>query len=270
MGRPRLRRRRETTATQQRRERRGRAGLNDVRDELRRLERGLLAMRRLVSEQITDAVRPEAPRGRAALRERAVDVLRDRIESQCFSILARCPRTNRQERRLLGTIIRIATALERIGDVGTLMLERSVELSMAGRPRQASIVVQLMAANALDMVARSVVAFSTRDVELAATVRTFRQVVDRFGERLVHDSLQTLRDGSGTSVGPAMRLVTIAGHLEQIAGHAVGIADRVVSLVEDARREPLRFGRHSVLGTAAEKVPSLPLPRRLGRTGNRP
>jgi phosphate uptake regulator len=95
-------------------------------------------MRRLVSEQVTDAVHalaPQVPRaGRLALREGAVNALGARIERECFSILARQPRTSRQERRLLGTIIRIATTLERIGDAGTLMLERSAELSSTGNP----------------------------------------------------------------------------------------------------------------------------------------
>ena len=209
-------------------------------DELQALERRLLAMRRLVSEQITDAVRmltPDRPRGdRVALREGAVDALGARIESQCFAILARRPRTNRQERRLLGTIIRIATALERIGDAGMLMFARSAELSGTPEPHGPSIVVQLMATNALAMVAQAVVAFSTRDVALAASVRAGRPVVAGLGERLVHDTLRAVRDGGESPIVPAMRFVAIADQLEQVAGHAVSIAERVVNLLGEASR----------------------------------
>jgi phosphate uptake regulator len=181
---------------------------------------------------------PEVPRAaRLALREGAVDALGARIESECFSILARHPHTSRQERRLLGTIIRIATALERIGDAGTLMLERSAELSSAVQPCGASTVVQEMAANVLDMLSRAVVAFNTRNGELAATVRAGRPVVTGLGERLVHDSLRAVREGGNPPMSSAMRFVVIADHLEQIAGHAVAIAERVVSLVEGPPRD---------------------------------
>jgi phosphate transport system protein len=201
-------------------------------------------MRRLVSEQVTDAVHalaPQVPRaGRLALREGAVNALGARIERECFSILARQPRTSRQERRLLGTIIRIATTLERIGDAGTLMLERSAELSSTVQPCGASAVVQEMAANVLDMLSRAVVAFNTRNGELAATVRAGRPVVTGLGERLVRESLRAVRDGGEPPMNSAMRFVMIADHLEQIAGHAVGIAERVVNLVEGPPREPGR------------------------------
>jgi phosphate uptake regulator len=214
--------------------------------ELQGLERRLLTMRRLVAEQIADAVRmlaPDAPRGgRPALRESALDALRARIEEQCFSILARHPRATRQERRVLGTVIRIATALERIGDVSMLMLERATARCPPACPGETSMVVQLMAANALDMVTRGVVAFSTRNAELAATVRHVRPVVDGFGERVVYDVLRAVRDGGRRPEGLELSVLVIAHHLEQVAEHAVGIAERVVSLLVDGPRGPRRSG----------------------------
>src|SRR5262249_47245191 len=112
-----------------------------------------------------------------------------------------------------------------------------------GRRREASILLRLMAARALDMVARAVLAFSTRNVELAATVRASRPVVDRFGERLVHDVLLAVRRAGQPPTGAAMRLGMVADHLEEIAGHAVSIAERVVSLVEESPRGAHRDGR---------------------------
>jgi phosphate transport system protein len=242
-------------------------------DELEALERRLLAMRRLVSEQITDAVRmltPDGPHsGRVALREGTVDALGARIESQCFSMLARRPRTSRQQRRLLGTIIRIATALERIGDAGMLVAERSSELSGVALPPGPWVIVQRMAANALDMVAQAMAAFRARDGELASTVRASRPGVAGLGERLVHDALRAVGAGGESPVAPAMRFVAIADQLEQVAGHAVGIAERVVTLVADVPDAPRRLGRTREMLPRRGQNPALRLQPGAGRATER-
>lgn len=233
--------------------------------ELQRLERAVLTMHRLVSDQIADAIQmltadPSAG-SRPVVRESVLDALHARIEDRCFSILTRRPRLTRRERQFLGTVIRIATALERIGDAGILMVERSSELSGAACPREASTILQLMAANTLDMVARAVGAFSTRDREVAAIVRLLRPIVDGLGERLVHVVSRTVRSGGRTLLGSDMSLLVIASYLEEIAGHAVSIADRVTSLVLEQPRHAHRSGHLRSIGAPRDDIPTLPLRR---------
>jgi phosphate transport system protein len=203
-------------------------------DELKELNRMILEMGGLVESAISRAVESLKKKD----EEMAKDVIRgdDRlnkleveVDEKCVSLLAlRQPMA--VDLRFITTGMRIATDLERIGDLAVDIAERSLEMVAQPLPKplidipKLGLVAQKMVKGALD-------AFVNRDIDIAREVWNSDDEADHYRD-LIQDELIDVMMHDTSVVPQSVLLIFIARHLERICDHATNIAEDVVYMVE--------------------------------------
>ena len=143
-----------------------------------------------------------------------------------------------EDLRLIVAALKLNNDLERIGDLAVNLAERVVSLrDMPG----AQIPEELspMASAVRVMVAQSLGALISRNVEMATTVLESDDVVDKYRDRIFEHLLQDMT-GEPKSVSPNLQFVLATRHLERIADHATNIAEDIIFWV---RGLDVRHGR---------------------------
>src|SRR5260370_21901847 len=132
--------------------------------------------------------------------------------------------------RFLTTAMKIATALERMGDQAVNIGQRVLELN---REPQLKPYIDLprMAEKAQRMVKESLDAFVARDTALARQVCGEDAEVDALKEQIFRELLTFMMEDPRT-IPRAIRVILISRFMERVADHATTIAEMVVYLVE--------------------------------------
>jgi phosphate transport system protein len=132
--------------------------------------------------------------------------------------------------RLLVSVLKISSELERIGDQGVNITQAALDLikkpelkPLVDTPRLAEL-VQAMVKDALD-------SFVRKDSGLARSVLQRDDQIDELKDRICNE-LQNHMTSDPNSVSRALQLIMISRHLERIADHATNVAEDVVYLVE--------------------------------------
>ncbi len=184
--------------------------------------------------------------------QRAIEAYRVRDLSICDLVLRSEAAINRYEReidqmaldllameqpmaidlRFILAVIKINADLERVGDQAVNIVERV-------RDMQAFSVVELpvdiprMATIASGMVRKALQAFIEADAELAQTVLTMDDSVDKMNET-AYFSLSTLIKEQPQLAPQALNALVIARNLERVGDHATNIAEDVIFWVRGA------------------------------------
>jgi phosphate transport system regulatory protein PhoU len=160
-----------------------------------------------------------------------VDDMEIRVEEECLKILALHQPVAR-DLRLIVSIIKINSELERIADIAVNIAKRVVTIN---RNRADGFVVaidyQPMATKALEMVKTSLDALVTEDAALARRIFLMDDEVNRMRD----DAYKTVIGEISHHPDHAACLVNtylIARHLERIGDRANNIAEEVIYLVE--------------------------------------
>ncbi len=132
--------------------------------------------------------------------------------------------------RLLISVLKINTDLERMGDLAVNIAERAVALSsyplskpLIDTPRMAKMVS--------DMLQQSLDAFVKRDADLAEEkVLPADRDVDFMRDRIYAELVEAMQSDTA-AVSAAVNLMFVARNLERIADHATNIAEDVIYLV---------------------------------------
>lgn len=158
-----------------------------------------------------------------------VDQLELEIDEKCIELVAlRQPEAS--DLRFLVTGMKIATDLERIGDLAEDVAERAIELS--SEPLLKPLIdIPKMAKLAQEAVAQALDAFVKKDAEKARAIWDKEKEVDKLRD-LVHDELVGIMSIDASTVKKAMPLLLVSRHLERISDHATNIAESVVYMVE--------------------------------------
>ncbi|MDR5652763.1 phosphate signaling complex protein PhoU [Ruixingdingia sedimenti] len=161
--------------------------------------------------------------------DKAIDALEVQVNEECARLIAmRAPAAS--DLRTALTVLKVAGALERMGDYAKNIAKRSTVLAQmrpmegtAGTVRRMSKLVEQMLKDALD-------AYVRRDVALAEDVRQRDQEVDQVYNALFRVLLtHMLEDPRNITV--CMHLHFIAKNVERMGDHATGIAEQVIYLV---------------------------------------
>jgi phosphate transport system protein len=201
--------------------------------ELNALNEKLLHMARLAEESVSLAVTSlkerEADMAREVLkREGAVNLLEIDIDELCMRLLAlRQPVAS--DLRFITSAMKIASDLERVGDLAVNIAEISLEL-LKQPPLKPLIDIPRMASLAQGMVRDSLNAFVHRDEKLARSVCGRDDEVDSLNDQIFRELL-TYMMNDPTTINRAVRLILIGRHLERIADHATNIGEDVIYLV---------------------------------------
>ena len=193
----------------------------------------------LVEESIFKAVRVLTEQN----TELAQDVIRgddliDRmeidLETRCLNLIA-LQQPLAGDLRILGTVLKAVTDLERIADHSSDLAK--IILQMERQPWIKPLIdIPRMAKLVEGMVRDSLTAFIRRDVAMAETLADQDDRVDRL-YRQVFQELLMLMITTPSSVQQATLLLLAAQNLERIGDHATNIGEWVIFMVEGVRRD---------------------------------
>jgi phosphate transport system protein len=221
--------------------------------ELNALNEKLLHMARLAEESVSLAVKSLKEREAALAqdvlkREGDVNLLEIAIDELCMKLLAlRQPVAG--DLRFITSAMKIASDLERVGDLAVNIAEISLEL-LKQPPLKPLIDIPRMASLVQGMVRDSLNAFVNRDEKLARSVCERDDEVDSLNDQVFRELLTYMMNDPST-INRAVGLILIGRHLERIADHATNIGEDVIYLVrgktvkhniEEIRREAAKPG----------------------------
>ncbi|MCE8508331.1 phosphate signaling complex protein PhoU [Ruegeria pomeroyi] len=170
--------------------------------------------------------------------DKAIDALEELINQETARLIAlRAPTAG--DLRLVLTVLKIASNLERIGDYAKNIAKRTTVLvdqpqvgDSAAALRRMAREVELMLKDALD-------AYIQRDAELGADVIERDHEVDQMYNALFRQFLTFMAEDP-RNITPCMHLHFIAKNVERMGDHVTSIAEQVVYLVTGNRPDEMR------------------------------
>jgi len=202
--------------------------------ELADLKETILKMGVLVQELIYKSVEALKNRDKELARsviekDKEVDKLELEIDEKYINMIAlRQPKAS--DLRFITTGVRIATDLERIGDLAEDIAERALEI--ADQPLLKPLIdIPKMAKLSQNSLAMVLDAFVNRDPQKAKAVWENENEVDKL-QAQVHDELLQIMTNDSSTVSRGIPLLLASRHLERISDHATNIGEDVVYMVE--------------------------------------
>jgi phosphate transport system protein len=203
-------------------------------DQLDDLRKRLLVMSGLVESAIYRSVLAlvEKDREQANLvlqNESRINQIEIEIDDQATCLLA-LDQPVAADLRLITTIIKINSNLERMGDLAVNIVERA--LSLMHEPMLNSVVDIPHMANLVESMVKKVLdSFVQKDSELARSVLLSDDAIDETRDS-IYRKLVSCMQQDPRSVPQGIDLIFVARSLERVADHATNIAEDVVFLVE--------------------------------------
>lgn len=222
--------------------------------ELEEIRSQVLKMGGLVEEQITRAIEALIS-GNAGLARRVMDddhrvnALEVQIDEECSTVIARRQPAAKDLRMIL-TVVKTITDLERIGDEAAKIARMTLSLYKGDRPMvPRTTEIQHVAAITLGMLRNALDAFARLDLTVAAkVVRQDEQVDSEFTSILRH--LITFMMEDPRTISHAIDILFIAKAIERIGDHAKNMSEYVVYLVKgkDVRHTGVEAVEREALG----------------------
>jgi phosphate transport system protein len=205
--------------------------------ELEAVQALVMQLGGLVERALLDAAealvqRDAAMAARVRAEDARIDALEERIQTACARIIAlQAPAAN--DLRLVLSVMKIATALERAGDYAKNLAKRT-ELLLAMPPVPgAGFAIQRMARAVVAMLADALDAHTARDARRAADVRLRDHEIDQLYNSVFREFLTHMMEDP-RSISACMHLHFIAKNIERAGDHATAIAEQVIYLVTGA------------------------------------
>ena len=220
--------------------------------ELESVRSRVLHMGGLVEEQITRAMEALIS-GDMDLMERVisddhrVNALEVDLDESCSHIIAR-RQPAAGDLRLLITVIKTITDLERIGDEAEKIARMAKLIHSAGRLHMPRMDLSNVADRALAMLRQSLDAFARLDVsEAMAVVRQDSAVDDQF--RAIMRQLITFMMEDPRTITRSLEILFIAKAIERIGDHSKNMAEYVVYMVKgrDVRHISIEEAEREIL-----------------------
>lgn len=202
--------------------------------DLERLRSSVLEMGGLVERQLTQAVggitEPDARvMVRVAQEELRVNQLERSIDEDCSVILAtRSPTAS--DLRLIITILKTITDLERIGDEGEKVAAIAARLALRERPHNRYRELRNLGELVVGMVHDTLDAFARFDTSLALAVLRRDRTVDEEYESIHRQNITFMMEDP-RSIRRALDVMWVVRSLERIGDHAKNICEYLIYLV---------------------------------------
>jgi phosphate transport system protein len=202
--------------------------------DLERLRSSVLDMGELVERQLTAAIggitEPDARvMVRVAQEELRVNQLERSIDEDCSRILAtRGPTAS--DLRLIITILKTITDLERIGDEGEKVAAIAARLAMRERPNNRYRELRSLGELVTGMVHDTLDAFARFDTTLALQVLRRDRTVDEEYEAIHRQNITFMMEDP-RSIRRALDVMWVVRSLERIGDHAKNICEYLIYLV---------------------------------------
>lgn len=161
--------------------------------------------------------------------DQALDDLELEIDSQCVRCLA-VHRPNGYDLRLVTTVLKMVTDLERIGDLAVNIAERALDIG-AGPGLEAATDLVVMGAKAVEMLRRAADAFIGHDASALDDLKARDREIDELNRVSFEHLLRVMVDHPNQAKR-ALAFTSISRHLERIADHTVNLGQMIVLLEE--------------------------------------
>jgi phosphate transport system protein len=202
--------------------------------DLEAIQAQIMRMGGLVEAALTDASRALTQRdGELAQKVRdgdgAIDRLEEQVHADCARLIAlRSPAAT--DLRVVLSVMRIASSLERCGDYAKNLAKRSMVLESMTPVGGSAASIARMAQTVEALLKDALDAFIGRDVPAANAVRDRDQEVDQYYNTVFRELLTHMMEDP-RNITPAMHLHFIAKNIERVGDHATSIAEQVIYLV---------------------------------------
>ncbi len=201
-------------------------------ERLERLEGRLLEMsysvQKLVEEAVSYALTSDGSVEAIRAADKAIDAEEVAIEEECIELLA-LHQPMASDLRLLVTVLKINSDLERIGDHGVNIAEAAERLQRSVQPPAMPPEVAEMSRIALEMLRDAMEALVHRNADEAQSVRARDDRVDSLHESVFRVMLTHMLEAN---ISACLQVILISRNLERIADLATNIAEDVVFMVE--------------------------------------
>ncbi len=202
------------------------------------LEMGGLA-ERLLSEAVSALVSRDAERAlRVIGADARIDRLESEVENQAVTMIARRQPLAVDLRHVVAAI-RIASDLERIGDMAKNIAKRTTAISAERQPHKVAVGVEHMAEIALDLLKEVLDSYVARDARKALEIRRRDEEIDAIYTSVFRELLTYMMEDP-RNITPCTHLLFCAKNIERVGDHVTNIAEIVYYV---ATGEPLRDER---------------------------
>lgn len=167
-----------------------------------------------------------------------IDMYEEEISKQALRIIWK-EQPIAQDLRLVTTILKILTDIERIGDHASDISEISLHLEGHQFSRDLSMVLS-MAKNADNMVQSAIEALVSEDAVLAKLIIAQDDIVDDLYKQMITKSAEWIKDDVDDTPY-VISIILISKYLERVADHAVNIAEWVIFLVTGSHKNTLLY-----------------------------
>ena len=199
-------------------------------EELRFLSRRIAEMGGMAEQMASDAVRALV-NADAALAQRVIsdDAILDAAEREItdkaiLTIARRQPVAN-DLREIMGSI-RIASDLERVGDLGKNTAKRVIAVQQSGVPRALARGMEHLSELALAQLKDVLDVYSTRSAEKAQAIRDRDEEIDAMYTSLFRELLTYMMEDP-RNITSCTHLLFCAKNIERIGDHATNIAETI-------------------------------------------
>jgi len=208
-------------------------------EELKKLRIDLLRMGTLAREAISNSVKALIDRD-AKLADDiiagddVVDKMDLDIEMKCMELIAR-QQPMARDLRVIGTILKTITDLERIAD-HAVDIAKIAKILVDQPPLKPFIDIPRMCEISLSMLDDALKSFVDEDIELAKKMCERDDLVDALYNQVFRELLTYMMEDPKT-VTRAIYLILVGRYLERVADHATNVGERVVYMVTGVLKE---------------------------------
>jgi len=167
-----------------------------------------------------------------------IDMMEEEISKQALRIIWK-EQPIAQDLRLVTTILKILTDIERIGDHASDISEISLHLEGHQFVRDLSVVLS-MAKHAEHMVQSAIEALVSEDAVLAKLIIAQDDIVDHEYRQMIQLAAHWIKDDVDDTPY-VISIILISKYLERVADHAVNIAEWVIFLVTGSHKNTPLF-----------------------------
>jgi phosphate transport system protein len=203
-------------------------------EELKTLDSKIAQMGGLAEQSLGRAIdaleRRDPALAEATIRQdEMIDRLEKELEELAISIIARRQPMALDLRQII-TVIRVASDLERVGDLAKNIAKRA--MATAGEQRPSTVIIGLkhIGNTALEQLKNVLDAYSQRDGEKALKVWMSDEPIDKLYNSLFRELLTYMLEDP-RNIGLCTHLLFGAKNIERIGDHATNIAEMVYFMV---------------------------------------
>ena len=197
--------------------------LTELRDRIARMS---AMVQQVVDEAVEAVLTADAKLARKVIDgDTRIDNEEVRVEKAAIDLLA-LHQPAAGDLRLITTVIKVNSELERIADCAVNAAQRVLPLARDGDPAVPDD-LRLMCNTVVATLRDAVRAFNKNDADLARQVMRSDDVVDALYHQIVRDMLARI-EMDGRRAGVDLSSIMIAKNLERIADHCTNIAEDVI------------------------------------------